>query len=85
MIGSFRLWVFLDRADLRSVTVNVKRLIYINSRSPIPGLGKKVAKILPHGRAVYDLYQVELEEYKFLENNKDLSNALNHHDVEGSS
>lgn len=80
--GSFRLWVFLDKADLRMVTVHVRRVLYLNYRIPME-LPKKVLKILPRGRTIHNLYQLEMAESEFLENNKDLSGVLNHHEVEG--
>ena len=57
------MWVWLDGAEMRQVTVTVPRVFYINMRNQSTMLeedekSKRVSKILPRGRPNLHLYQV---------------------------
>lgn len=60
-IGQFFAWVVVDGIMLK-IPICVPRVFYLNSRSLITEefLGKRVNKNLPHGRHIYNLYEVPL-------------------------
>jgi hypothetical protein len=90
--GIFIAWSFTGASQLQKLYVNIPRIIYVNCR---PGGGRAeltakelggrlVKKDLPHGRGVYGLlYEIHLQEYKYVKNERALGLFLCDPMVEG--
>lgn len=57
--GQFFAWVVLEGIMLK-IPMTVPRVFYLNSKAPVTEefLGRRVNKILPHGRCSFNLYEV---------------------------
>lgn len=57
--GQFFAWVVLEGIMLK-IPMTVPRVFYLNSKAPVTEeyLGRRVSKILPHGRRSFNFYEV---------------------------
>ncbi len=84
--GIFNVWVFFDNNRLERLSVEVPRVIYVNTRTPNDAAsanGRKVERLLPRGRPCLNLYELSMSEKEYRENQKELNLFLNHKEVEG--
>ncbi|KAL6048727.1 DNA polymerase epsilon catalytic subunit [Balamuthia mandrillaris] len=86
MPGVLRMWILVED-DLHSITVEVPRTFYVNSRQPHSGdsvqLGRKVEKHLPRSRPCLNLYEITLSEKNYLSNATELAAHFSDPQVEG--
>ncbi len=68
--------------NMFTMNLHMKRTFYINSRSVQAG-NKQVKKTLPRSKPVYNLYEIEAEEEKFLENYANFGEFLSSPEIEG--
>ncbi|KAL6990652.1 DNA polymerase epsilon catalytic subunit B [Sarracenia purpurea var. burkii] len=71
---------------MRKIPIIVPRVFYLNSKAPITEEfpGRRVSKILPHGRHSYNLIEVIIDEDQFREESKKLAAHLADPEVEVS-
>ncbi|KAM5584440.1 DNA polymerase epsilon catalytic subunit A-like [Rosa sericea] len=86
--GQILAWLVVEGMMLK-IPLNVPRIFYINSTSPIKEElkeelpGKYVNKTLPHGRHSYYLYEVSVDEKRFRTVRKKLAALIADPDIEG--
>ncbi|XP_042956181.1 DNA polymerase epsilon catalytic subunit A-like [Carya illinoinensis] len=82
--GQFFAWVVVE-GFMHKIPVTVPRVFYLNSKAPVTEefLGRRVNKILPHGRHSYNLYEVTIDEDQFRKYSKKLAALLADPEVEG--
>lgn len=87
--GIFIAWSFTGASQLQKLFINIPRIIYVNCRGGRAELtarelgGRIVKKDLPHGRPVHNLYEIQLQEHKYLKNERALGLFLCDPLVEG--
>lgn len=87
--GIFIAWSFTGASQLQKLFINIPRIIYVNCRggraeSTAKELGGRIVKKdLPHGRPVYNLYEIHLQEHKYIKNERALGLFLCDPLVEG--
>ncbi|KAM3201238.1 DNA polymerase epsilon catalytic subunit A [Capsicum annuum] len=64
--GQFFAWVVVGGV-MHNISVTTPRVFYLNSKTPITEEfpGRRVNKILPHGRHSYNLIEVTIDEHQF--------------------
>ncbi|KAJ8568462.1 hypothetical protein K7X08_027995 [Anisodus acutangulus] len=82
--GQFFAWVVVEGV-LHKISVTIPRVFYLNSKAPITEEfpGRRVNKILPHGRHSYNLIEVIIDEDQFKSESKKLAAHLADPEVEG--
>ncbi|XP_042499556.1 DNA polymerase epsilon catalytic subunit A-like isoform X2 [Macadamia integrifolia] len=82
--GQFFAWVVVEGIMLK-VPINIPRIFYLNSKAPITEEfpGRRVNKILPHGRPCFNLIEVIIDEDEFRAGSKKLAAHLADPEVEG--
>ncbi|GMH11122.1 hypothetical protein Nepgr_012963 [Nepenthes gracilis] len=82
--GQFFAWVVAGGV-LFKIPITVPRVFYLNSKAPITEEfpGRRVNKILPHGRHSYNLIEVIIDEEQFRDESKKLAAHLADPEVEG--
>ncbi|KAF3943032.1 hypothetical protein CMV_030371 [Castanea mollissima] len=83
--GQFFAWVVLEGIMLK-IPMTVPRVFYLNSKAPVTEefLGRRVSKILPHGRRSFNLYEVIIDEDQFRKYSKKFAALLADPEVEVS-
>lgn len=87
--GVFIAWSFTGMSQLQKLFINIPRIIYVNCRGGRAETtakelgGRLVKKDLPHGRPVYNLYEIHLQEHKYIKNERALGLFLCDPLVEG--
>jgi DNA polymerase epsilon subunit 1 len=66
--GRFFAWVVADGIMFK-IPINVPRVFYLNSKAPVTDEfpGRRVKKILPHGRPSFNLIEVKINDH-YLQN-----------------
>ncbi|XP_009629449.1 DNA polymerase epsilon catalytic subunit A [Nicotiana tomentosiformis] len=82
--GQFFAWVVVEGV-MHKISVTIPRVFYLNSKAPITEEfpGRRVNKILPHGRHSYNLIEVIIDEDQFKSESKKLAAHLADPEVEG--
>lgn len=82
--GQFFAWVVVEGV-MHKISVTIPRIFYLNSKAPITEEfpGRRVNKILPHGRHSYNLIEVIIDEDQFKSESKKLAAHLADPEVEG--
>ncbi|KAL5211891.1 hypothetical protein ABZP36_022738 [Zizania latifolia] len=82
--GRFFAWVVAEGIMFK-IPINVPRVFYLNSKAPVTEEfpGRRVKKILPHGRPCFNLIEVVTSEEQFRVEGKKLAAHLAEPDVEG--
>uniref|UniRef100_A0A0E0K092 DNA polymerase epsilon catalytic subunit n=1 Tax=Oryza punctata TaxID=4537 RepID=A0A0E0K092_ORYPU len=82
--GHFFAWVVAEGIMFK-IPINVPRIFYLNSKAPVTEEfpGRRVKKILPHGRPCFNLIEVVTSEEQFKVEGKKLAAHLAEPDVEG--
>lgn len=84
--GNFVMWVVVNE-ELHKIKLVVPRIFYVNQRTPLEEDGgnvyKKVSRILPRSRSVFNLYQYVISEQLFREQNLGLIADLTTPNIEG--
>ncbi|XP_058215283.1 DNA polymerase epsilon catalytic subunit A-like isoform X2 [Rhododendron vialii] len=82
--GQYFAWVVVEGV-MRKIPIVVPRVFYLNSKAPITEEfpGRRVNKILPHGRHSYNLIEVNIDEDQFRAESKKLAAHLADPEVEG--
>ncbi|XP_060169809.1 DNA polymerase epsilon catalytic subunit A-like isoform X1 [Lycium barbarum] len=82
--GQFFAWVVVEGV-MHKISVTIPRVFYLNSKAPITEdfPGRRVNKILPHGRHSYNLIEVIIDEDQFKSESKKLAAHLADPEVEG--
>lgn len=82
--GHFFAWVVAEGIMFK-IPINVPRVFYLNSKAPVTEEfpGRRVKKILPHGRPCFNLIEVVTSEEQFRVEGKKLAAHLAEPDVEG--
>ncbi|XP_040949366.1 DNA polymerase epsilon catalytic subunit A isoform X2 [Gossypium hirsutum] len=82
--GQFLAWVVVEGIMLK-VPITVPRVFYLNSKATISENfpGRRVNKILPHGRQSYNLFEVIIDEDQFRRESKKLAALLADPEIEG--
>ena len=83
--GLFDMWVIVN-GSLRQASIEVPRVFYLNTHRPNTEgerAGRKVERILPHGRPCLNLYEMTMSESEFVESRQGLLEFSRHPDVEG--
>ncbi|AQK71203.1 DNA polymerase epsilon catalytic subunit A [Zea mays] len=82
--GHFFAWVVAEGIMFK-IPINVPRTFYLNSKAPVTEEfpGRRVKKILPHGRPCFNLIEVVTTEEQFRAEGKKLAAHLAEPDVEG--
>ncbi|TVU12159.1 hypothetical protein EJB05_45789 [Eragrostis curvula] len=82
--GRFFAWVVAEGIMFK-IPINVPRVFYLNSKAPVTEEfpGRRVKKILPHGRPCFNLIEVVTSEEQFRAEGKKLAAHLAEPDVEG--
>ncbi|CAN4107239.1 unnamed protein product [Withania somnifera] len=82
--GQFFAWVVVEGV-MHKISVTIPRIFYLNSKAPITEEfpGRRVNKILPHGRHSYNLIEVIIDEDQFKSVSKKLAAHLADPEVEG--
>ncbi|EXB53718.1 DNA polymerase epsilon catalytic subunit A [Morus notabilis] len=82
--GQYFAWIVVEGIMLK-IPITVPRVFYINSKAPLEDKfpGRRANKILPHGRHIYNLYEVSIDEDQFKTENKNLTALLADPEVEG--
>lgn len=88
--GVFVVWAFTGVTQLQRLYITVPRILFVNchghgkaEEAAKKWGGKLVKKELPHGRPVYNLYEIHLSEQKYIRNEKALGWFLSDPQVEG--
>ncbi|CAO1425761.1 unnamed protein product [Diamesa tonsa] len=89
-VGHYNLWAIVGD-DLQKIKLDIPRIFYVNQRTPAPApvddgsktTWKKVHRILPRSRPVYNLYQYEVPEQVFRDNRLGMLVDLAAPDIEG--
>ncbi|XP_077235840.1 DNA polymerase epsilon catalytic subunit A-like [Tasmannia lanceolata] len=83
-LGCFCAWIVAE-GIMHKVTINVPRVFYLNSKASITEEfpGRRVNKILPHGRPSFNLIEVVTDEDQFRAESKKLAAHLADPEVEG--
>lgn len=87
--GIFIAWSFTGATQLQKLFINIPRIIYVNCRGGRAEMtakelgGRLVKKDLPHGRPVFNLYEIHLQENKYIKNERALGLFLCDPLVEG--
>jgi hypothetical protein len=88
--GIFIVWAFTGATQLQRLYITVPRILFVNCRGHGKAEdaakkwgGKLVKKELPHGRPVYNLFEIHLSEQKYIRNEKALGWFLSDPQVEG--
>ncbi|KAE9461327.1 hypothetical protein C3L33_06754, partial [Rhododendron williamsianum] len=81
--GQYFAWVVVEGV-MRKIPIVVPRVFYLNSKAPITEEfpGRRVNKILPHGRHSYNLIVVNIDEDQFRAESKKLAAHLADPEVE---
>lgn len=78
------MWIYTDFASMHSLSLQVKRRVYINSLTERNNPDfKQVRMGLPHKKKAHYLYEYELTEIEFQEKSFILNNALADPNIEG--
>ncbi|KAF0934637.1 hypothetical protein E2562_026131 [Oryza meyeriana var. granulata] len=82
--GRFFAWVVAEGIMFK-IPINVPRVFYLNSKAPVTEEfpGRRVKKLLPHGRSCFNLIEVVTSEEQFRVEGKKLAAHLAEPDVEG--
>ncbi|EMS53029.1 DNA polymerase epsilon catalytic subunit A [Triticum urartu] len=82
--GRFFAWVVAEGIMFK-IPINVPRVFYLNSKAPITDEfpGRRVKKILPHGKPSFNLIEVVTSEEQFRAEGRKLAAHLAEPDVEG--
>ncbi|KAL6634447.1 hypothetical protein ACP70R_027118 [Stipagrostis hirtigluma subsp. patula] len=82
--GRFFAWVVAEGIMFK-IPIHVPRVFYVNSKAPVTDEfpGRRVKKILPHGRPCFNLIEVVTSEEQFRAEGKKLAAHLAEPDVEG--
>ncbi|KAJ8327871.1 DNA polymerase epsilon catalytic subunit [Batrachochytrium dendrobatidis] len=88
--GTFILWVLFS-SGIQQVRLNVPRRLYMNSKVSDPGklpnhpqlTVTKRSRILPRNHTCHHLYELEMPESFYIENNSLFAALFNHPDVDG--
>ncbi|CAD6250912.1 unnamed protein product [Miscanthus lutarioriparius] len=82
--GHFFAWVVAEGIMFK-IPINVPRTFYLNSKAPVTEEfpGRRVKKVLPHGRPCFNLIEVVTTEEQFRAEGKKLAAHLAEPDVEG--
>ncbi|KAI7983738.1 DNA polymerase epsilon catalytic subunit A [Camellia lanceoleosa] len=82
--GQLFAWAVVEGV-MRKIPIKVPRVFYLNSKAPITEEfpGRRVNKILPHGRHTYNLIEVIIDEDQFSAESKKLAAHLADPEVEG--
>lgn len=84
--GNFTMWVVVNE-ELHKIKLVVPRIFYVNQRTALVEDGsnvyKKVNRILPRSRSVFNLYQYVISEQLFKEQNLGLIADLTTPNIEG--
>lgn len=84
--GNYLMWVVVNE-ELHKIKLVVPRIFYVNQRTPLEDDGsnvyKKVNRILPRSRPVFNLYQYVISEQLFKEQNLGLIADLTTPNIEG--
>ncbi|TYK05646.1 DNA polymerase epsilon catalytic subunit A-like [Cucumis melo var. makuwa] len=82
--GQYFAWAVVEGVMLK-IPVIIPRVFYINSKVPITEefVGRRVNKTLPHGRHIYNLYEVVTDEGQFRTQSNKLAALLAEPEVEG--
>lgn len=88
--GHFNLWALIGD-ELQKVKLEIPRIFYVNQRTPAPACDdpqskvtwKKVHRILPRSRPIFNLYQYTVPEQVFRENRLGMLVDLAAPDIEG--
>ncbi|XP_059627348.1 DNA polymerase epsilon catalytic subunit A-like [Cornus florida] len=82
--GQFFAWIIVEGV-MHKIPIIVPRVFYLNSRAPITEEfpGRRVNKVLPHGRCGYNLIEVTIDEDQFISESKKLAAHLADPEVEG--
>lgn len=82
--GHFFAWVVVEGV-MHKISVTIPRVFYLNSKAPITEEfpGRRVNKVLPHGRHSYNLIEVTIDEDQFKSESKKLAAHLADPEVEG--
>jgi len=82
--GRFFAWVVAEGIMFK-IPINVPRVFYLNSKAPVTEEfpGRRVKKILPHGRPCFNLIEVVTTEEQFRAEGKKLAAHLAEPDIEG--
>ncbi|XP_075520013.1 DNA polymerase epsilon catalytic subunit A-like isoform X2 [Primulina tabacum] len=82
--GQFFAWVVVE-GTMHKIPIFVPRVFYLNSKAPVTEQfpGRRVNKILPHGRRSHNLIEVKIDEDQFRAESKKLAAHLADPEVEG--
>ncbi|XP_051120943.1 DNA polymerase epsilon catalytic subunit A-like [Andrographis paniculata] len=82
--GQFFAWVVVE-GTMHKIPVLVPRIFYLNSKAPVTEEfpGRRVNKILPHGRQSFNLIEVIIDEDQFRAESRKLAAHLADPEVEG--
>ncbi|XP_073270441.1 DNA polymerase epsilon catalytic subunit A-like [Primulina huaijiensis] len=82
--GQFFAWVVVE-GTMHKIPIFVPRVFYLNSKAPVTEQfpGRRVNKILPHGRRSHNLIEVKIDEDQFRVESKKLAAHLADPEVEG--
>ncbi|XP_073146772.1 DNA polymerase epsilon catalytic subunit A-like [Henckelia pumila] len=82
--GQFFAWVVVE-GTMHKIPIFVPRVFYLNSKAPVTEEfpGRRVNKILPHGRRSHNLIEVKIDEDHFRAESKKLAAHLADPEVEG--
>ncbi|TYH16062.1 hypothetical protein ES288_A05G088900v1 [Gossypium darwinii] len=82
--GQFFAWVVVEGIMLK-VPITVPKVFYLNSKATISENfpGRRVNKVLPHGRQSYNLFEVIIDEDQFRRESKKLAALLADPEIEG--
>ncbi|EFJ15355.1 hypothetical protein SELMODRAFT_445541 [Selaginella moellendorffii] len=82
--GNFIAWVVAG-SSMYKVPVKVSRIFYLNTRAIVSEdyPGKRVSRVLPHGKACFNLIEVILDEEQYKQAKKDVVAHLSDPEVEG--
>ncbi|PKA64815.1 DNA polymerase epsilon catalytic subunit A [Apostasia shenzhenica] len=82
--GQFLAWIVVDGVMLK-VHIDVPRVFFLNSKAPVNEEfpGRRVNKILPHGRTIFNLIEVVTDEGQFRAEFRKLAIHLADPEVEG--
>ena len=89
--GYLKVWFIAEHEErmggkvfnMFTMNLHMKRTFYINSRAAQAGYKQVNKKTLPRSKPVYNLYEIEAEEEKFLENYANFGEFLSSPEIEG--
>lgn len=82
--GYFKVWILTEFQELHCISLEVKRQIYISSKTERNvSMFKPVKMTLPHNKTTNFLYEYEMTEQEYEEKKFLLNNALADADIEG--